>query len=90
MGILSGSVYLDPMSQQYSLMGEVHIGARALHVLNLIWFGNIARLSHNRSGEEGGNFLVQRIYLPSLSVEGGGVGTLGSLPTGSSVLLQGI
>jgi hypothetical protein len=25
--------------------GGVHIGARALHVLNLIWFGYIARLS---------------------------------------------
>jgi hypothetical protein len=25
--------------------GGVHIGARALHVLNLIWFGFIARLS---------------------------------------------
>ncbi len=26
-------------------IGGVHIGATALHVLNLIWFGNIARLS---------------------------------------------
>ncbi len=26
-------------------IGGVHIGARALHVLNLIWFGYIARLS---------------------------------------------
>ncbi len=36
----------------------VHIDARALHVLNLIWFGNIARLSQC---EEGGNFLFQMI-----------------------------
>jgi hypothetical protein len=27
-----------------SFIGGVHIGARALHVLNLIWFGYIARL----------------------------------------------
>jgi hypothetical protein len=27
-----------------SFIRRVHIGARALHVLNLIWFGNIARL----------------------------------------------
>jgi hypothetical protein len=28
------------------LIQYFHIGARALHVLNLIWFGNITRLSH--------------------------------------------
>ncbi len=28
-----------------SFIGGVHIGAKALHVLNLTWFGNIARLS---------------------------------------------
>ncbi len=33
--------------------------ARALYVLNFIWFGYIARLS--QSGKEGGNFLVQMI-----------------------------
>ncbi len=29
----------------FRFKGGVHIGARALHVLNLIWFGYIARLS---------------------------------------------
>ncbi len=37
-------------------MGGVH---RKLHVLNLIWFGNIARLSQ---WEGGGNFLVHMIF----------------------------
>jgi hypothetical protein len=32
-------------SSALSFIGGVHIGARALQVLNLIWFGNIARLS---------------------------------------------
>ncbi len=37
-----------------------HFGARALHVLNLTWFGNLSRLYP--SGEEGGNILVQMIF----------------------------
>ncbi len=41
-----------------SFIGEVHIGVRALNVLNLIWFGYIARLSQWGGG---GNFLVQMI-----------------------------
>jgi hypothetical protein len=31
-------------------LGGVHIGARALHVINLIWFGYIARLSQRGGG----------------------------------------
>jgi hypothetical protein len=42
-----------------SFIGGVYFGARALHVLTLIWFGCIARLS--QWGAEGGNFLVQII-----------------------------
>ncbi len=33
------------VSSALSFIGGVHIGARALHVLNLIWFGCIACLS---------------------------------------------
>jgi hypothetical protein len=33
------------VSSALSFIEGVHIGARALHVLNLIWFGCIARLS---------------------------------------------
>jgi hypothetical protein len=39
----------------------VHIAARALHVLNLIWFGGLAVLLAYPSRKEGGNFLVQII-----------------------------
>jgi hypothetical protein len=35
-----------PPSSALSFIGGVHIGSRALHVLNLIWFGCVARLSH--------------------------------------------
>ncbi len=42
-----------------SFIGGVHIGARALHVLNLIWFGYGFAYP---SGEEGGNFLVHMVY----------------------------
>ncbi len=47
------------VSSALSFIGRVHIGARALHVLNLIWFGQISRLSQ---WEETGNFLVQMIF----------------------------
>ncbi len=40
-------------------IGGVHIGARALHVLNLIWFSNISCLS--QWGGKECNFLVQMI-----------------------------
>jgi hypothetical protein len=33
------------VSSAPSFIGGFHIGARTLHVLNLIWFGAIARLS---------------------------------------------
>jgi hypothetical protein len=51
-------------------MGEVHIGARALHVLNLLGFGSPIPVP----GEEGGNFLVKMISncLPSRRGRGGG------------------
>jgi hypothetical protein len=49
----------SPELVQHSFIEGVHIGARALHVLNLIWFRYIARLP---SLEEGDNFLVQ-MYL---------------------------
>jgi hypothetical protein len=48
-----------------SFIGGVHIGARALHVLNLIWFGYITRQSQWGGGgakrlhvEEGGRHPV--------------------------------
>jgi hypothetical protein len=47
------------VSSALSFTGGVHIGARALHVLNLILFGYIARLSQWGGG--GGNILVQMI-----------------------------
>jgi hypothetical protein len=34
-----------PPPKLVSFIGGIHIGARALHGLNLIWFGYIARLS---------------------------------------------
>jgi hypothetical protein len=47
----------------FLFIGEVHIGARALHVLNLIHviYGLAISLAYP-SGEEGGNFLVQMIF----------------------------
>jgi hypothetical protein len=47
-------------SSALSFIGGVHIGARALHVLRLIWFGKIARLS--QWGWRGVNFLAQMIF----------------------------
>jgi hypothetical protein len=61
------------VSSALSFIGGVHFGARALHVLNLIWFGYIARLSQ----WGGGNLLVQMISTCRPSRRGrGGVGTL--------------
>jgi hypothetical protein len=63
-------------SSALSLVGEVHIGARALlDNINLIWFGNIALLSQ----WGGGGYFIRSndFYLPSLrSEEGGWVSTL--------------
>jgi hypothetical protein len=52
-----------------SFIGGVHIGARALFVPNLIWFGFIARLSQWGGG---GNFLVQTIFTCREEGRGGG------------------
>ncbi len=53
-------------------VGGVHFGTRALHVLNLIWYGYIARLSQWGGGD---NFIVQMNF--TCFAEGGGrVGTL--------------
>jgi hypothetical protein len=59
----------------FSLLGGVHIGARALLDPKLIWFGYITRLSQWGGG---GEFTRSNyFYLPSLSLEeGGGVNTL--------------
>ncbi len=59
--------------QHFRLQGGVHIGAIALHVLNLIWLGSIARLSQWRGG---GSFPRSNdLYLPSPRVEEGGRGS---------------
>ncbi len=46
------------VSSALSFIRGVHVSARALQVLNLIWFGCIAHLS-----QWGGNFLVQMISI---------------------------
>jgi hypothetical protein len=61
-----------PLSSALSVIGGVHIGAKALHVLNLIWLA--LSLSYP-SGEEGGNFLVQMISTCVPSREGGAWGS---------------
>jgi hypothetical protein len=60
------------VSSPLSFIGGAHIGARALHVLNMKWFGNIARLS--QWGRGGGFPRSNDFYLPSLRVEEGGGG----------------
>ncbi len=61
------------VSSALSFIGGVHIGARALHVLNLIWFGCIARLSQWGGG---GEFPRSNdFYLPSLASRKGGWGS---------------
>ncbi len=47
----------------------VHIGARAPHDINLIWFGYIARLSQWRGG---GAFYSVKLFLPALAALRGG------------------
>ncbi len=47
------------VSSVLSFIGGIHIVARALHVLNLIWF--VESLAYP-SGEDGVNFLVQIIF----------------------------
>jgi hypothetical protein len=62
-----------------SLRGGVHIGAKSVLHINLIWFGYIARLSQ-RGG--GGYFTLSNdFYLPLLRLEVGGGG---SAPCGES------
>jgi hypothetical protein len=64
-----------------SFIGGVHIGARALHVLNLIWFGLaiIARVCSSGEREVISSFRLF-LFLPAVATvlveEGGGVGTL--------------
>jgi hypothetical protein len=62
--------------QIFRLWG-VHIGARALHVLKLIWFGYIARQSQCGGGGVISSF---KLFLPAFVTrrerEGEGVGTL--------------
>ncbi len=63
--------YLEgPLSSALSFIGGVHIGARALLDINLIWFGYIACLS--KWG--GGRYFTRSndYYLPSLHLEEGG------------------
>jgi hypothetical protein len=58
------------VSSALSFLGGVYIGVRALLDINLIWFGNIARLSQRGVG---GYFTRSNdFYLPSLRLEGGG------------------
>ncbi len=60
------------VSSALSFIGGVQINARALLYINLIWFGNIARLS--QWGQEEDNFLVQMV-LPAVAMcrgRGGG------------------
>jgi hypothetical protein len=50
------------VSSALSFTGGVQIGARALHVLNLVWCGSIARLSQWRGG---GLFPRSNVFLPA-------------------------
>ncbi len=64
------------VSSALSLIGGVHIGARTLHILNLMWFGYIARLSQ----WGGGVISTFKWFLPAL-LHGEEVGR-GSAPCG--------
>ncbi len=46
----SNELTSGPSELAVSFIGGVHIGARALHVLNLIWFGYITCLSQWEGG----------------------------------------
>ncbi len=63
-----------------SFVGGVHINARAQLYINLIWFGDIARLS--QWGEEEDNFLDQMV-LPAVDMCRGRGG--GSAPGGRTL-----
>ncbi len=47
-GPQSNELTRGPPGLVQHFIGRVHIGARALHVLNLIWFGYITRLFQHR------------------------------------------
>ncbi len=71
---------LSYCSSALSLIGGVHIGARALLDINLIWFGYIACLS--QWGEGGGGFYSFKLFLPAFAaLRGGGGG--GAAPQGT-------
>ncbi len=71
------------VSSALSFIGVVHINARALLYINLIWFGNIARLSQWGEEEED-NFLVQMV-LPAVAMcRGGGGGGSAPAPCGGT------
>ncbi len=76
---------LTKVSLARLFIGGVHIAARALHVLNLIWFGSPIPV-----GGEVGNFLLQMIStcLATRIGRGEGVGTLclGLLSTESGIV----
>jgi hypothetical protein len=63
------------LSLALSFREVAHIGARALHVLNLIWFGNIACLS--QCGGRG-YFCVQMIFTYAVATR---IGRGGSAPS---------
>jgi hypothetical protein len=56
------------------LIGGVHIGARALLDINLIWFGYISRLSHEVG--RGRGFYSFNVFAALRGRGGGGVSTL--------------
>ncbi len=66
----------DPLSSALSFIEKFIIGARTLHVQNLTQYGLAVSLAY-LSGEEGGNFPVQKMILPAFATRRGwGVGTL--------------
>ncbi len=56
---------LTRVSSGLSFIEGVHIGARLLHVLNLIWFGCIAHLSQLGGGAN--SYSSNYFYLDSLA-----------------------
>jgi hypothetical protein len=57
-----------PVLVQHFRLGVVHIGTRALHVLNWIWFGCIARL-YQWGG--GGVISLFKLFLPAFATRVG-------------------